>query len=251
MCKESGITNILALRGDPPVGETLWKATEGGLSCALDLVKYIKEKYSDYFNVTVAGYPEGHPTAMSVYQESIDGLSEDEQARHSVDVNEDGNSIVNVCLDNQFKTEIDYLKQKVDAGASMVITQMFFDVEVFKCFVINCRAAGINVPILPGVMSISNYGGFKRMIKFCKTRVPKELGEHMEALKDDHEGIKHFGVEFGVKMCKELIEFGVAGLHFYTLNTAGVTTAIMEQLGYLPTQVQEVPEGEVNRALMS
>lgn len=236
-CKESGITNILALRGDPPVGETVWKVTEGGLSCALDLVKYIRGKYDDYFNITVAGYPEGHPNAMTVYEGALDQLTADETIRYSVDKQDDGSQIINVCRDDQFKSEMAYLKEKIDAGASLIITQMFFDVDVFKSFVKACRDYGINVPIVPGIMSISNYAGFKKMIRFCKTRVTKELEERMEALKDDVDGIKAFGVEFGVKMCKELLAFGVAGLHFYTLNTVGVTSAIMEQLGYLPAAV--------------
>lgn len=236
-CKESGITNILALRGDPPVGETVWKVTEGGLSCALDLVRYIRNKYDNYFNITVAGYPEGHPNAMTVYEGALSELSAAESIRYSIDKQDDGSQIINVCRDEQFKSEMAYLKDKIDAGANMIITQMFFDVEVFKAFVKSCRDSGINVPIIPGIMSISNYAGFKKMIRFCKTRVTQELEERMEALKDDVDGIKKFGVEFGVKMCKELLDFGVAGLHFYTLNTVGVTSAIMEELGYLPSAV--------------
>ncbi len=141
-CKESGITNILALRGDPPVGETVWKVTEGGLTCALDLVKYIRSKYDDYFSITVAGYPEGHPTAMTVYDGAISDLSAAEQNRYSVDVQEDGSKVVNVCRDSAFTTEMAYLKSKVAAGADVIITQMFFDVQVFKDFVNACRAEG-------------------------------------------------------------------------------------------------------------
>jgi methylenetetrahydrofolate reductase (NADPH) len=232
--KEAGITNILALRGDPPLGQTVWTCTEGGLSCALDLVKYIKGKYDDYFSITVAGYPEGHPTSMTVYDGALSDLTVSEQGRYSTEVNAEGATVINVCRDIAFKTEMDYLKAKVVAGASMIITQMFFDVEVFKTFVNTCRAEGINVPIIPGIMPVANYGGFKRMIGFCKTRVAKELLDQIEVLKDDVEGMKAFGIEFGVKMCRELLAFGVRGLHFYTLNTAGVTVAIMEQLGHLP-----------------
>ncbi len=147
-CKETGITNILALRGDPPVGETVWKVTEGGLSCALDLVKYIRLKYNDYFNITVAGYPEGHPTAMTVYDGIISELSIAEQNRYSEDVNEDGTKVINVCRDAAFKTEIAYLKEKVDAGSDMIITQMFFDVQVFKDFVNACRAEGMSMQLV-------------------------------------------------------------------------------------------------------
>ncbi len=149
-CKEVGITNILALRGDPPVGETVWKATEGGLTCALDLVKYIREHYQDYFSITVASYPEGHPTAMTVWEGDISELTPAEQGRCSIDTNEDGTKVINVCRDESFTSEIAYLKEKVDAGSDLIITQMFFDVEVFKSFVTACREAGIAVPIIPG-----------------------------------------------------------------------------------------------------
>jgi len=89
-------------------------------------------------------------------------------------------------------------------------------------------------------MPVANYGGFKRMIRFCKTRVSQEILDKVETFKEDAEGMKQFGIEFGVQMCKELIAFGVAGLHFYTLNTAGATVAIMEKLGYLPKPVVAV-----------
>lgn len=154
-CKETGITNILALRGDPPAGQEVWKATEGGLTCALDLVKYIREKYDDYFSITVAGYPEGHPTSMTVWEGEVSELTPAEQGRCSVDIQEDGTKVVHVCRDDAFLSEIAYLKEKVAAGTNLIITQMFFDVEVFKSFVNICREAGINVPIIPGIFFVN------------------------------------------------------------------------------------------------
>jgi methylenetetrahydrofolate reductase (NADPH) len=113
----------------------------------------------------------------------------------------------------------------------MIITQMFFDVEVFLQFVRDCRAAGINVPILPGLMLIQNYGGFNRMSAFCKSRVPADLRASLEAIKDDDAAIIKAGIDFGVSTCKAIMAAGMQGLHFYTLNTEPTTLAILDGLG--------------------
>ena len=104
---------------------------------------------------------------------------------------------------------------------------MFFDTKVFISFVKDCVAHGITVPIIPGIMCISNYNGFKKMLSFCQTRVTQEVMAQMDALKDDKDAIKAYGVEFGVKMCKDLLDSGVHGLHFYTLNSEKVVDGIM------------------------
>jgi len=224
---DGGIRNIVALRGDPPAGEDEWKASEGGFTCALDLVKYIREHFGDSFCVSVAGYPEGHPNAISEIKDGEESqLSEAEKIRSSMF---DGKMYV--CKDEDYKKEMDYLKEKVDAGADMIITQMFFDVEVFKSFVTQCREWGITVPIIPGLMCINAYGGFKKMSGFCKTRVPKDLGDKMELLKDDPAATKIFGTEFGAEVCQQLIDFGVDVLHFYTLNLEKVVYGITDKLG--------------------
>jgi methylenetetrahydrofolate reductase (NADPH) len=229
-CKLAGISNILALRGDPPAGQEAWTAVEGGFTCALDLVRYIKSKYDDTFCISVAGYPEGHPTKMSEVADESE-LSETERRRCSIDIDDaTGKKTILVCRDADFEGELEYLKQKVQAGASAIITQMFFDTEVYGTFVDACRAKGINVPIVPGIMCISNYGGFKRMIKFCKTRVPQNVLDEIESIKDSEEAVKQFGVTFGVAMCRRLIELGAPGLHFYTLNSSVVTTKILDAL---------------------
>lgn len=239
-CKASGIRNIVALRGDPPVGQERWVAAEGGLTCALDLVNYIRKTYADYFCLSVAGYPEGHPNAMTQLEiEQENSLSFSEKLRCSVDEVGEGaemRKVINVCRDDDYAKEMIYLKSKVDAGADCIITQMFFDTAVYKQFVDDCRSYGIHVPIIPGIMCIANYGGFKRMIKFCKTRVTDVLMNAMEEIKDDVEAIKRFGVEFGINMCKELLSIGAPGLHFYTLNSSGVVISILEGLGYHPKQ---------------
>lgn len=228
-CKESGIRNIVALRGDPPVGEEAWAVTEGGFSCALDLVKHIRAEHGDYFCLSVAGYPEGHPNNMTKVDD-VSTLTADELGRCATFTNEDGVVETTVCLDAAFEIEINYLKEKVDAGANAIITQLFFDNSVFLKFVERCRKAGITVPIIPGIMCISNKGGFGRMTRFCKTRVPDTLSARVEAVETDEEA-KALGVQVGYEMCKELLEAGsTTGLHFYTLNMGNVTCGIVEKL---------------------
>ena len=108
---------------------------------------------------------------------------------------------------------------------------MFFDAEVFKTFVKDCRTWGINCPVVPGLMCINAYPGFKKMTKFCKTRVPKALEEKMESMKDDADAIKKFGVEYGAEVCRTLLDSGVKILHFYTLNLEKVVYGITDELG--------------------
>ncbi|EED95512.1 methylenetetrahydrofolate reductase [Thalassiosira pseudonana CCMP1335] len=214
---DGGIRNIVALRGDPPEGEKEWTATEGGFSCALDLVKYIRKTFGDKFGISVAGYPEGHPNRISQ-------LSEEE--------------------DEDYKKEMDYLKEKVDAGGDFIITQMFFDAEVFKTFVNDCRTWGITCPVVPGLMCINAYPGFKKMTKFCKTRVPKSLEERMDAIKDDADAVKKFGVEFGAEISRNLLDSGVKILHFYTLNLEKVVYGITDELGITSGLIEKSEESD-------
>jgi methylenetetrahydrofolate reductase (NADPH) len=223
--KEAGIQNIVALRGDPPKGQEAWVAAEGGFSCALDLVKYIRKEYNDYFCIAVAGYPEGHPNVIKKV-ENVDSLTESEKLR--VVKTDEGYF---VCHDDDYKNELAYLKQKVDAGADFIITQMFFDSQVFIQFAKDCVAAGINVPIMPGIMVIQSYGGFKRMTTFCKSRVPPRFWEILDAVKDDELKVKEAGVQLGTEMSKDLLAAGFHGLHYYSLNLEKVTYGILKELG--------------------
>lgn len=229
--KENGIQNIVALRGDPPAGQENWEAVEGGFGCALDLESYIGEKYDDFFCISVAGYPEGHPDRIKAVEDRE--LTEDEKTRCcTID------GVVHVCSDQDYAEEMEYLKKKQDAGAAFIITQMFFDVKVFVKFCDDCKAAGITIPVLPGIMLLQAYGGFKRMTGFCKTRVPEELAAKLEEIKDDADAVKAFGIQEGVDRCKGLIAAGVPGLHFYTLNLEKTTYAIMEELGLKVAEVE-------------
>lgn len=236
-CREAGIVNLLALRGDPPVGQEVWTATEGGFTCARDLCQHIRNTHGDYFHITVAGYPEGHPTKMVLVSEGYDSLTEAEKGRCSFEIDGNGNESIYVCKDAEFKIEMEYLRSKIDAGASCVITQMFFDCTVFDTFVKECRAYGITVPIIPGLMCVTNYGGFKRMTTTCKTRVTRELMARAEAKKaaDEDEGkgdtFKAFGVELGIEMSKHLMASKVDGLHYYTLNSSVATLQIISACG--------------------
>ena len=241
-CKSAGIANILALRGDPPAGESVWHASDKTLTCALDLVQYIRKDYSKQdLCLTVAGYPEGHPTSMSVVNEGISALSESELTRYSIDVNEKGEEVVLCCRDADFEREMKYLKSKIDAGADCIITQMIFDPHCYRTFVDACRAIGITVPIIPGIMCISAYAGFKRMTKFCKSRVPdsmlkaleeanKAVDETAESVAEAANRVKELGVDLVEKLCRQFIELGAPGLHFYTLNSSIATTAVCDRL---------------------
>jgi methylenetetrahydrofolate reductase (NADPH) len=231
--KSGNVRNICALRGDPPKGQDKWVATEGGFECALDLVKHIRASHGDYFGISVAGYPEGHPDNITPVKDLGRELSASEQLRVMVD--SEGEE--HVCCDENWAKEMAYLKEKVDAGGEIILTQLFYDTETFLQFVRDCRAWGINCPVLPGIMPIQAYGGFKKMTGFCKTRVPAEVTEAMEAIKDDTDAVKAYGIDFATKMCQQILasDVGVNGLHFYTLNLEKTVFAILDKLGLKKT----------------
>jgi methylenetetrahydrofolate reductase (NADPH) len=204
--KKAGIRNIVALRGDPPKGQDKWEAVEGGYSNAVDVVKYIRKTHGDYFGISVAGYPEGHTEAKSLEQ------------------------------------DIAHLKEKVDAGADFIITQLFYDVDNFIEWVDKCRQAGINVPIIPGIMPIQSYAGWKRMTDFCKTKIPQAIQNRLDSIKSDEKAVQQYGVELGIEMCKKIILSGVSpGLHFYTLNKEKITRSILEGLGLVTPPLLAAP----------
>eukprot|EP00921_Rhytidocystis_pertsovi_P021460 GHVQ01034260.1.p1 GENE.GHVQ01034260.1~~GHVQ01034260.1.p1 ORF type:complete len:528 (+),score=29.25 GHVQ01034260.1:450-2033(+) len=206
-CMEAGITNILALRGDPPADQEKWTAVDGGFNYAIDLVKHIKKEHGDYFCVAVAGYPEGHLESTS---------KEDDLQR---------------------------LKDKVDAGADFIITQLFYDLTEFYDFVTNARALGITCPIIPGIMPIQSYAGFKKMTGLCNTKVPPDILEALENVKGDDQLVKDYGVQHGIEICQDLIRHGVEGLHFYTLNLEVSVMRMIEGLHLVDIHVsnKELP----------
>lgn len=216
--KECGLRNILALRGDPPKGEEQFTQIEGGFACALDLVRFIKARHGDYFGICVSGYPEAHP----------DSIVDDKEQ-----------------MKTNYWDDIRYLKAKVDAGADFVITQLFYDVDQYLQYVKDCRSLGIDVPILPGIMPIMNYGGFKRMTAFCKTRIPSHVADAVEAIKDNDEAIKAYGVSLGTMMCQQLLQAGVPGLHMYTLNLERSAVSILKNVGLIQVEEEEAEEPQV------
>ncbi|XP_043931178.1 methylenetetrahydrofolate reductase [Protopterus annectens] len=192
--KRLGLKNIMALRGDPSGNE--WQEEEEGFNYAVELVKHIRCEFEDYFDVCVAGYPTGHPEAAS-YEEDL---------RH--------------------------LKEKVDAGADFIVTQLFFRAETFLKFLKDCRAIGIVCPILPGIFPIQGYHSLQQLVKLSRLEIPEEIKDVIEPIKENDAAIRNYGIELAVQMCKSLLDSGVVhGLHFYTLNREVATIEILKRLG--------------------
>jgi methylenetetrahydrofolate reductase (NADPH) len=187
------IENVLVLRGDPPIGQKEFVAAPDGFRYASELVEFIRER--DFpFCLGGACYPEGH----------VETLSRDDDLQN--------------------------LKRKVDAGLDFVITQLFFDNAFYFDFVERARRVGINVPIVPGLMPITNYEQLNRFIRLCGATVPMRLALQLEKLKDQPEAVMQLGVAHAVVQCMELLQRGVPGIHFYTLNRSPATRMIVSAL---------------------
>jgi methylenetetrahydrofolate reductase (NADPH) len=188
----SGIQNVLALRGDPPRGETTWKPHPGGLSYSVELIRLIKDNFD--FCVGAAGFPEVH-------------LDAPDRA-----------------------SDLRYAKAKIDAGADFLITQLFFDNEVYFEYVEDARAVGIEVPIVPGIMPITNYGQIHRFTDMCGATIPEDLERQLTGRADDPEAVAELGVAYATLQCSDLLARGAPGIHFYTLNRSPATRAILAAL---------------------
>lgn len=212
--REAGIRNILALRGDPPLGASeRWRPVPGGLAHASDLVRLIRAEHGDFFCVGVAAYPEVHTESWN-----DERLPPSEQAR---------------SLDMQ------RLKEKIDAGADFCITQFFLDQAVYLSFCERAAAAGIRVPILPGVMPVQAYESFAKFTQWSRTRVPADLRRDLDKVKDDDAAVKAIGVEHAIEMCRQILARtpatgGPHALHFYTMNLASSVQRILEGLNLVP-----------------
>ena len=193
----AGVENIMALRGDAPAGDTTFRPAPDGLRYAADLVALIREQHGD-FGIGVAGYPEKHPEADT----------------HAID------------LEN--------LKAKVDRGADAVFTQLFFANDHFYRFRDAAQAAGIKLPLVPGVMPITSFDRIKRITALCGAQFPDALAARLEAVKDDKDAQFEIGVDYAVEQCRSLIKSGVPGLHFYVLNKSSACQRIFEALGFQP-----------------
>jgi methylenetetrahydrofolate reductase (NADPH) len=183
---------VLALRGDPPIGESEWIAHPEGLHYSVELIEMIKRDYD--FCVGAACFPEVHPDAASAEE------------------------------------DLKYLKAKVDAGAAFLITQLFFDNQDYFAFVENAREAGIDVPITPGIWPVTDYKQIKRIADLCKSRFPERFESELQERKEDLGAVTDLGVAYATLQCIELLAKGAPGIHFYTLNRSPATRAILAAL---------------------
>jgi methylenetetrahydrofolate reductase (NADPH) len=188
----AGIDNVLALRGDPPAGQEDWRKTEGGLEYSRELVELISADYP--FAIGGACFPETHIHAVSPEE------------------------------------DLEHLAEKVAAGVDFLITQLFFDNALYFDFVDRARAAGVDVPIIPGIMPITQVGQVERMAKLCKASIPDGLRNELHARAEDSEAVLDFGVAYATLQCAELLSAGVPGIHFITLNRSPATRAIVSAL---------------------
>ena len=189
--KDNGIRHIVALRGDLPSGV----AMAGELRHANELVSFIRETTGDWFNIEVACYPEYHP-----------------QTRNAAD-------------------EVKNFKRKIDAGANAAMTQYFYNADAYFRFIDECEAAGLSIPIVPGIMPISNFSQLARFSDACGAEIPRWMRIKLEGYRDDTASIRSFGLDVVTSLCDKLLAAGAPGLHFYTLNQAGAVSPIWQRLG--------------------
>jgi methylenetetrahydrofolate reductase (NADPH) len=186
-----GCKRIVALRGDLPSG----MGHAGDLRYASDLIAFIRAEHGDAFHLEVGAYPETHPQAG-------DALS-----------------------------DLKHFKTKVDAGADAAITQYFYNADAYFSFVDAVRKLGVEIPIIPGIMPISNFSQLRRFSEQCGAEIPRWIGKRMAAYGDDAESVRDFGADVVAQLCERLIEGGVPGLHFYTLNLAKPSQLVLKRLG--------------------
>jgi methylenetetrahydrofolate reductase (NADPH) len=193
--RDAGIDNVLALRGDPPRGETEWVPHPDGLRWSIELIELIRAQFPD-FCIGAACFPEVHPEATGPEQ------------------------------------DLEYAKRKVDAGATFLITQLFFDNDDYFDFVERARDIGIDVPIIAGIMPITNFEQIKRFTSMCGATIPQALHNQLERhnASSDGEGVIDLGVAYATLQCTDLLARGAPGIHFYTLNKSPATRAVVSAL---------------------
>jgi methylenetetrahydrofolate reductase (NADPH) len=201
--RDAGILNVLALRGDPPAGETEWTATEGGLEYSRELIELIRGEYD--FTIGAACFPEVHIHASSA------------------------------------ESDLRYCKEKVDAGARFLITQLFFENSSYWEFVARARDIGIDVPIIPGIMPITNYDQIQRFTSMCGATIPGHLLRELGLRADQPDAVADFGVAYATLQCADLLAKGAPGIHFYTLNRSTATRAILSALRCMTPWRDAVP----------
>jgi len=189
--KSRGISRIVALRGDLPSG----MQSPGELRYANELVEFIRNETSDHFKIEVAAYPEFHP-----------------QSRNATE-------------------DLKNFKRKVDAGANAAITQYFFNPDAYFNFVDSCESMGIDIPIIPGIMPITNHTQLARFSEMCGAEIPRWIKKRLEAYGDDIDSIRAFGIDYTIKLCEKLLAEGAPGIHFYSMNKVNPTKQIWQALG--------------------
>ncbi len=199
--RSQGIDNILALRGDPPKNAPDFDPARGEFRYARDLVALIRQY--DYFSIAVAVYPEGHGQSPSI------------------------------------EKDMEYTKQKIDAGADFCITQMFFENRFYYAFRERAERLGITIPILPGIMPIIDCRKIVEFAGFCNTTVPKDILDRMEPVLDLPEEVRKLGVEFAIRQCEDLRKQGVQSFHFYTMNRSDSVSEILDALGMRKGGIEE------------
>lgn len=192
---DHGLRNIMALRGDAPAGQTEFKAVAGGLKYANELVTLIRERFPE-MGIGVAGYPEKHPEAST--------------------------------LDVDFEN----LVRKVRSGADAIFTQLFFDNQSYFRFRDRVRGAGLDVPVIPGIMPITEFDRIQRITAMCGAVIPKSLASRLEEVKTDKRAQYAIGVDYAINQCRELMDQGAKGIHFYILNKSQAGREILKGLGF-------------------
>lgn len=192
--RASGVDYIVALRGDPPKGETTFKPVDGGLRYANELVAFIRDEFPD-FGILAAGYPEVHVEAPSA------------------------------------ETDLVNLKRKVEAGAHAVVTQLFYDNDDFFRFRDRYRAAGITVPLVPGILPVTNLAQIQRITSLCGAKLPTSFLSDLSSQADDLDAQFRIGVEYATNQVRELLDNDVPGVHFYVLNKQHATAAVLQGVG--------------------
>lgn len=191
--KAAGIENLLALRGDPPQGQTTFVPAPDGFRYANELVRFIRSQGYD-FSLGVAGYPEGHPEARNKEE------------------------------------DIQNLKKKVEAGGQFIVTQLFFDNPSYFQYVGKLKAMGITLPVQPGIWLLTDYAQIRRICDLCGASIPRKLSELLEPIKDDKEKVAQAGVEYATQQCEELLHNGAPGIHFYVLNKSQHAQVVVDNL---------------------
>jgi len=210
LMRDRGVENVLALRGDPPRGQEEWTATEGGLRYSRELIELIRDDYD--FAIGAACFPEVHI--------------------HATDA----------------ESDLRHCKEKVDAGARFLITQLFFDNRCFYEFVARAREIGIDVPIIPGIMPITNVGQIRRITSMSGSDIPERLLRELELRADEPQATTDFGVAYATLQCADLLANGAPGIHFYTLNRSPATRAILSALRTLSPWEAQPSGASMSRA---